>query len=215
VYNGCVALMVRITTHRRRLARVLLVLLLGGCQSTVVPSLASASATAPTRSAVASTPPSLGIGASSATPTASVEPSAAPSPVAGGCGTTQVYAGPGPDANLGLADNPWASASPADAGIVAYFWHSPPDIVVADGAGGGSKVLWVSHADQTGHLKISAHPLAASSPVVLFDLPTASSPSGNYPSGIDLPSPGCWTLDLTLGSAHATIDLMVAASSPS
>jgi hypothetical protein len=200
--------------HGRALATLVLVMLLGGCQSTAVPPPVSASATAPIPSAVASAPPSVRAGPSSTIPSASVEPSRAPAPVAGGCGATQVYAGPGPDANLGLADNPWAPASPADAGIVAYFWHPPPDIVVADGATGGSKVLWVSHGDQTGQLKVSAHPLAASSPVVLFDLPAASSPSGNYPSGIELPNPGCWALDLTLGSAHATIDLMVT-SSPS
>jgi hypothetical protein len=51
-----------------------------------------------------------------------------------------------------------------------------------------------------------------SSPVVRFDFGVALSPSGNYPSSIDLPSPGCWRLELTLGTVHATIDVMVAPS---
>jgi hypothetical protein len=40
-----------------------------------------------------------------------------------------------------------------------------------------------------------------------FRLPL--SPAGNYPSGIELPSAGCWHLDLTIGSAQAAIDLLV------
>jgi hypothetical protein len=51
-----------------------------------------------------------------------------------------------------------------------------------------------------------------SSPVVRFDFGAALSPSGNYPSSIDLPSPGCWRLELTLGRVHATMDVMVALS---
>jgi hypothetical protein len=111
---------------------------------------------------------------------------------------------------LGLADNPWAPATPADAGIVAYFWHPPPDLLFAHEADTGTKVLWISHREQAERLIIEAHPLDASSPVVRFDFPAASSPSGNYPSGIDLPSPGCWRLELTLGTARATMDVMVA-----
>ncbi len=140
---------------------------------------------------------------------ASVQPSALPSPVAGG-GATQVFAGPGPDAYLGLADNPWAPATPAEAGIVAYFWYPPPDLVFAYGPNGGTKVLWISHGQQAAHLTIAAHPFSASSPVVQYDFAAASSPNGNYPSIVDLPSAGCWRLELTLGIAHATIDVMVA-----
>ncbi|MGH2406448.1 MAG: hypothetical protein ACRDF7_00020 [Candidatus Limnocylindrales bacterium] len=147
---------------------------------------------------------------SSAASTATAQAGTPPSPVAGGCGSTQVFAGPGPDAALGLAANSWAPATPADAGIVAYFWSPPPDLVFAHGPNDGTKVLWISHGQQAERLTIVAHPLDASSPVVRFDFPAALSPSGNYPSGIDLPSPGCWRLELTLGTARATMDLIVA-----
>jgi hypothetical protein len=141
----------------------------------------------------------------------SPQAAASPSPVGGGCGSTQVFAGPGPDAAIGLADNPWALAAPADAGIVAYFWHPPPDVVFASSpSDDGTKVLWVSHEEQSGNLVIKAHPLGATSPVVTFDVPPASSPAGNYPSGIELPRAGCWHLDLTIGSAQGAIDLLVA-----
>lgn len=169
-------------------------LLVAACASLPPPSPTSS----PTSAASSSTLQSLQAGAS-------------PSPVRGGCGSTQVFAGPGPDANLGLGDNPWASATPADAGIVAYFWYPPPNIVFASRSSEDApKVLWISHGEQSGHLVIKAHPLGATSPVATFDVPPASSPAGNYPSGIELPSAGCWHLDLTIGSAHAAIDLLVA-----
>lgn len=101
-------------------------------------------------------------------------------------------------------------ATPAEAGIVAYFWHPPPDLVFAHGPDDGTKVLWIGHDQQAAHLNIVAHPLNASSPVVRLAFPAAIGPAGNYPSGIDLPSPGCWHLELTLGTARATMDLLVA-----
>jgi hypothetical protein len=126
-----------------------------------------------------------------------------------------VFAGPGPDAYLGLENNPWAPATPVDAGIVAYFWYPPPDLVSAHGPDGGTKVLWISHGQQAERLSMAAHPFNASSPVVQFDFPAASPPrSDNYPSTLDLPSPGCWRLELTLGTTHATIDVMVAPARP-
>jgi hypothetical protein len=171
-------------------------LLASGCQSTVPPSPASV------------------VPSPSVAPVASVEASTSPSPVAGSCGATQAFAAPGPDAGLGLADNVWAPASPAEAGVVAYFWYPPPDLVFAHGPNGGTKVLWISHGQQASRLTIAAHPFNASSPVVRSDFPAASSPIGNYPSEIDLPSPGCWRLELTLGTVHATIDVMVGPARP-
>lgn len=137
-----------------------------------------------------------------------------PVPVAGGCGGTQVFAGPGPDANLGLSDNPWAAATPTSAGIVAYFWYPPPDVLFAtDPSGDSPKVLWVSHA-QAGQLSVSAHPLGASAPVVRFTFGAATSPPGNYPSLVALPSAGCWHFDLSIGATRAAMDLLVASARP-
>jgi hypothetical protein len=131
-------------------------------------------------------------------------------PIAGlGCGETQVFEGPGPDALLGLAPNPWALASPSALGIVAYFWGHPPNILVAadrpDSA--PTKILWLSHGPG-GELAISATPLGESSPVIQFTFP------GNlmHASSIELPTPGCWHLDLTIGSARASIDVPVSES---
>lgn len=150
----------------------------------------------------------------STTPSASVEPkSVTPSPLAGGCGSTQVFAGPGPDGSgpnavTGLDANQWALAAPASSGIIAYFWGDLPLLVKAPPPPGkGNKILWISHSDALGELAIVAHPIASGSPIVRFSLPRDGF---SFPSTIDLPSSGCWHLDLTLGSVHATIDLSVA-----
>ena len=78
-----------------------------------------------------------------------------------------MFAGPGPDASLGLADNPWAAAAPGSAGIVAYFWHAPPSVLRASGpADGGDKVLWVVHGAPGVPLSVVAHTRSAGPPVV-------------------------------------------------
>ena len=122
-----------------------------------------------------------------------------------------MFAGPGPDASLGLADNPWAAAAPGSAGIVAYFWHAPPSVLRASGPGdSGDKVLWVVHGAPGVPLTVVAHTRFAGPPVVRLTVPAALSPGGNYPSLIALPSPGCWNFDLSVGGASATLDILVA-----
>jgi hypothetical protein len=181
---------------------VLLCAFLVGCAAPL-PSSTPTTAATPVATRQPTATPSLPAAAS---PSASTIGS--PSPVGGGCGTTQVRSGPGPDADLGLTDNPWASATPADAGIVAYFWYPPPDLIVAHGPITRAKVLWISHGQQAAHLTIVARPLTGSSIVVRLAFPPSA--SGGYPSLIDLPSPGCWQLEITLGTAHATLDVTVA-----
>lgn len=156
-------------------------------------------------------PPPSATPAATAAPTPTALPTGTPVAVAGGCGDTQVFAGPGPDASLGLGGNPWAAATPASSGIVAYFWYSPPAILHAKSPdGSGEKVLWVVHGPADGPLAVLAHPLDADTPVIRFSFPPAQSPAGNYPSGIAVPTPGCWQLELTVGATHATLDVQVA-----
>ena len=147
------------------------------------------------------------------TPAVSVGTSPAPSPdaVGGGCGTTQFFSGHGPDSALGLDGNPWARAQPASAGFVAYMWAPPPQLVVASGPDDpGTKVLWINTVVPRGPLAITAHPAGAPSPTATFHIEPASAPDGNYPSIIDLPTPGCWRLELSLSGAHGTLDVLVA-----
>jgi hypothetical protein len=147
-------------------------------------------------------------------PSADQSPSSAAvsaSPVAGGCASTQMFAGPGPDAALGLESNAWARATPPDAGIVAYFWYPPPGVVfVSHSADDAPKVLWVSHDARLDPLTISGHPASSVAPSVEFKIPEALAPAGHYPSGIELPEPGCWHFKLAIGDTRAEMDLLVA-----
>lgn len=135
-------------------------------------------------------------------------PGASPLAIAGGCGTTTVYAGPGPAAasTTGLNELPWAASTPQTAGFAAYLFASLP--LTSGGArpdGATNKILWMSDTPADGGLLIAAHPLGASSPVVRFNEPGVLS----FPSIIDLPYPGCWQLDLSAGTTHGSIDLLV------
>ena len=131
--------------------------------------------------------------------------------IAGGCGSTQAFEGPGPDSSdQNLPGNPWASASPPEPRITAYFWRRAP--FVAAGSvnpdGGSNKILWIADGGPAEDLVIAAHPLGAVSPTVRFRFPGVRS----YPSLVDLPTPGCWQLDLAIGSSRAAIDLLVGPS---
>lgn len=152
-------------------------------------------------------------------PTASVEtfPPGPRTAIAGGCGGTQVFTGPGPDAAgpdgiPGLDGLPWATASPAAVGITAYFFRPPPDLLIVGPSptGPDNKVLWVSQGNLSGDLLIEARPNGSSTSTVHFRFPAAGR---DYPSLIELPTAGCWQLDL--GSTGATIDLVVNGSDQS
>ena len=179
-------------------ASIAAVLLLAGCSNAAVPS----TELGPSVTNVA-TP-------GSATPSASA--ANAPQPITGGCGSTPLYAPPGPSANRirGIGDLVWVAASPASAGLYAYPWGPPPHLVAGASQPGTNKVLWISDLELSGTLRISAHPLGSGTPIVNLSFSATPDRDGNYPSEITLPTAGCWELDLTLGSTTARIDLLVA-----
>jgi hypothetical protein len=169
-------------------------LLVAGCASQVVP---TASAPFPS--------------ADGPTSRSTAPLSASPAIVPGGCGPTKVFTGPGPDAKgtgaiAGLAGLRWAQASPADAGITGYFFRPTAAILVVDPSlsGPSNKILWVTQGNLGGALAVAAHPAGSAAPVVHFSFPGAGR---DYPSEIDLPTAGCWELDL--GSSGAAINLVV------
>jgi hypothetical protein len=96
---------------------------------------------------------------------------------------------------------PWAYGNPQNA--VAYLFASQ---LVANGQrpdGSANKILWV--AQNGTDFVIQGHPLGSLSPVV-----TVSSQDG--PSLVDVPSPGCWSFQLTWSvpaSGSSTFDLSV------
>jgi hypothetical protein len=73
-----------------------------------------------------------------------------------------------------------------------------------------NKVLWVVAKPNVHSLMITATPLGKDSPRVNLEIPPAPQPAGNYPSYIDLPSAGCWHLELAGASGEvASIDVLV------
>jgi hypothetical protein len=153
-----------------------------------------------------------------ATPTPRQSPSASaqPSPqaaqvVAGGCGTTPLLAGgiPGWLEQAGAHNNPsgvtYAVASPVKA---AGFLFGYP---LAAGRPQGNKILWVVGLPRNGSsLDIRGHPLRAVNPSIHLTFPANSSPGEIYPSGVDVPKPGCWHFDLAWDGHKTSIDLKYA-----
>jgi hypothetical protein len=71
-----------------------------------------------------------------------------------------------------------------------------------------NKILWVVRAPRGGSdLTITAHPLGAVTPVVKVVEPANSGPGEIYPSIVDVPTAGCWVLDLAWGSHRAALAL--------
>lgn len=137
---------------------------------------------------------------------------ASPLSLPGSCGATPLFAAPGPAASriAGLDGLDWSVAEPETMGLAAYFFGERPHLVSGGGAVGKNKVLWVSSLEASGVLVITARPVTGTGAMVVESFPSAVSPPGNYPSGIDLPTPGCWHLDLVLGKTHAGLDVEVA-----
>lgn len=121
---------------------------------------------------------------------------------AGGCAGTLVSANMAPPAwaRAGFTSSaerpgiPWALGKPPDA--VAYLFATQ---LVAAGSRpdhSNNKVLWVTKEPPEG-LRIQGHPLGRSEPAIAI---TRQLTYGNQlPSIVDVPTPGCWSFDVSWG----------------
>ena len=139
-------------------------------------------------------------------------PTAAAKPTDGGCGSTTVFTGGIPDTLVkSTGDNapsgvPYAVAHPATA--AGFIFGSPLHVPSGDkGIGYSNKVLWVVGVQRTGDLVIDGVPLGKSAPAVHYSFPANSSPGEIYPSGVDVPEPGCWAFTLRFAGQTAQIEL--------
>jgi hypothetical protein len=87
-----------------------------------------------------------------------------------------------------------------DGGIVGILFGQPLNSPPAQDH--NNKVLWVVQED-SGPLRIEGRLAAGDDPVVIESV--------TGPSFLDLPSPGCWHLDLTWGDHTDSVDLGVTA----
>ena len=71
-----------------------------------------------------------------------------------------------------------------------------------------NKILWIVRLPRNGSdLVILGHPAGAASPIVKVTKPADSGPGEIYPSIVDMPTPGCWVLDLAWAGHAATVEL--------
>jgi hypothetical protein len=130
-----------------------------------------------------------GAGSPAATSNGTVDPTAV---ATGTSGCTAPVTGPLPT---------WARAGFSGDAVAIHVFGERGDIVAVlfghplrqpPAPGRNNKILWVSRVSQEpgDPLKIEAH-LDGTGPAVLREVP-----GGPGPSIIDLPSPGCWRLDL-------------------
>jgi hypothetical protein len=71
-----------------------------------------------------------------------------------------------------------------------------------------NKILWVVRFPRVGRpLQLTAHPVAASRPVMSYSEPADSGPGEIYPSIIDVPTPGCWHFGLVWAGHSDEVEL--------
>jgi hypothetical protein len=146
---------------------------------------------------------------------------AAPTPVVGGCGITQLYSGPVPAWLDQVEDhNPpnlaYAIASPPIA--AGFFFGSPPliDHQAMKRTGRGNKAFWsIKGLKQGEKVTMDVYPLGSSVPASHYDLRGPGSytaAGGTHGDGLDVPAPGCWRFVLSWGSHQAEVDLQAVGS---
>lgn len=135
------------------------------------------------------------------------------------CPLTRVFTGPLGRPNLAVL--PWMKADPASSGIVAYLFYAGP--VSSDAqtyrplhTGGGypdgstTKILWsINNPNASVALEITGKKLSAGHETFQQTFPMASSPLGDYPSIVNVPTPGCWQLQIKSGTVAATVTFWV------
>lgn len=136
-------------------------------------------------------------------------PAADAKPLTGGCGQTTVLQGGLSQPLIDATGNntpptPYAIAYPATA---AAFLFGYPLTVPLPGEPPRNKILWVVGTARTGDLLVEGRPLGAVSPTVSYALTPSAFPGEIYPSGIEVPAPGCWQFTLRWADQVAVIEL--------
>jgi hypothetical protein len=129
------------------------------------------------------------------------------------CAATPIRTTPFPEHGLGPL--PWIEASPASAGITghlfyAYGLHGKAAELHTHGVmphERSTKILWViKHAGTGRMLNIAGRNLTGGG-TMHQRFPVAISPANNYPSILDVPTPGCWRFQLGSGTVQGTVTM--------
>jgi hypothetical protein len=139
---------------------------------------------------------------------ASASPARGAAVVSGGCGSTSVLMGGIPawldeaGAHNNPIGSPYAISNPE---VAAGFLFGYP-LRSGHPENPTNKILWVVRFTNNDYLAITAHPAGAASPSIRAQASPAS-PGQIYPSIVDVPSPGCWHVDLAWSGHHASVEL--------
>ncbi len=130
------------------------------------------------------------------------------------CPITPVFTGDTGKSGLGLV--PWMKAEPSSAGIIGYLFFADSQLAPAGlyrplhtgGSypdGSTTKILWVTdHHGASTSMQITGTKQGTVYAMFQQTFPMAS-PAGNYPSLVNIPTAGCWQLQLTSGTLTAAV----------
>lgn len=116
---------------------------------------------------------------------------------------------------------PWMKAEPASSGIIAYLFFVSPEFATTHTygplhTGGGypdgrsTKILWYTvNPHSSNDLELTGKHLSTDHTSFRQSIPMATSPVGDYPSIVTIPTPGCWQLQLQSGTVTATVTVWV------
>jgi hypothetical protein len=141
------------------------------------------------------------------------------------CAATIVHYGPDEGAQAGLAQLPWIAASPSSSGVVGHLFYYDRSNIWKMGrlprlrmySGGQSpdgrvsmKILWelLGRGTPPPILGVQAKRLDGSGSFSQ-ELPSTSSDAEQFPSIIDVPTPGCWRLTLKAGTTAGHVTIVV------
>jgi hypothetical protein len=179
---------------------VLLLLLTAGCTTSDEEPTPASPAPAPSPSPAASS--------STSSPTFAADIPTAAERVLGACGSSTAYEGEVPawlDEAMG-SNVPLTPYVVADPPIAAGFITHRLRAGVPSHA--GNKILWAVRTPRADEdLVVRITPLGADRPVIREVRSPDSGPGEIYPDGFDVPTPGCWHVELRWATGVATMDL--------
>jgi hypothetical protein len=135
------------------------------------------------------------------------------------CSPTRIHTSPLSSQFQGI---PWIAAKPASSHVrgVLFYRRQQPDGSFAElhtggvmPDGGATKILWLITSRNTGRT-LTVKGINHSTPDSMRQTFPRAGEVGQYPSILNIPSPGCWTLTLQSGKVRAKVTLPVVADYP-
>jgi hypothetical protein len=169
----------------------------------VVAACATAAACTAAPKATDKASPSASVSASPTSLVRTVE-----SPVSGGCGQTPLVVGGLPDWTQRAAPperTPYAISHEGNAIAVLFGYPLRAGKNVQNPS---NKILWVMRDSRDEQqLQLTMRPSGRAAPTVTLTRAADSGPGEIYPSGVDVPTAGCWTVQAEWNGHHATLEL--------